>query len=207
MKRKIVSITVMTILLLVISTKNIFAHVVVKPAQAGVGQSLNFTMSVPSEKTMPTTAVRLVLPEGLTSVRPLVKPGWKIEIKKSGEEDTARVTEINWTGGAIPSDQKDEFVVSAKVPAEATTLIWKAYQTYADGSVVTWDQAPSTEQGKDDDDKAGPYSQTKIVNDLDSPEPTVSRIKGANSMMQNYLSYTALTLSIVSLVLTLRKNK
>ena len=46
--------------------------------------------------------VRLIVPDNLESVSPNVKPGWKIDVKKTGEGDNAKVTEIAWTGGSIP---------------------------------------------------------------------------------------------------------
>lgn len=135
----------------------ISAHVTVKPAEVGVGQRLNFAVSVPTEENNPTTSVRLVIPQGLQSVRPNVKPGWNVQIKRVGESmkgevlntgekapDPETVTEIIWSGGQIPAEMRDEFVFSAQAPAEETSLNWKAYQTYSDGAVVAWDADPKT---------------------------------------------------------------
>jgi hypothetical protein len=58
---------------------------------------------------------------------------------EDGDEKVERVSEISWTGGNIPAGQRDEFLFSAQAPASSTTIPWKAYQTYADGSVVAWD--------------------------------------------------------------------
>ena len=140
------------------------AHVAVQPSEVGVGKTQVYSISVPTEKEVPTVAVRIVLPSGLQEVMPTVKAGWQVETKTTGEGDKKEVTEISWTGGSIPAEQRDEFSFSAQVPAEATTLQWKAYQTYQDGSVVSWDQTPT---GSDDaEGDKGPYSTTKIVNDL-----------------------------------------
>lgn len=148
--------------LLFVSTSTAFAHVVVHPSTVNVAQRLNFVVGVPTEKDVPTTSVRLILPEALESVRPLVKPGWRIEIKKNSE---GKPTEIIWSGGQIPSDMKDEFIVSAKAPSTEEELHWKAYQTYSDGSVVSWDLSPDVEEKEG----FGPYSITKVINDLKSP--------------------------------------
>jgi len=141
-----------------------FAHVTVKPNEAGMGAFQTFTVGVPVEKDIPTVGMRLVIPEGLNYVTPNVKPGWKIDVKKSGSGEDAAVTEISWTGGSIPAGQRDEFAFSAQVPAQETTVQWKAYQTYQDGSIVSWDQAPSSHE--EESENSGPYSETKIVNDL-----------------------------------------
>jgi uncharacterized protein YcnI len=136
------------------------AHAVVHPSQVGVGSFQTFDLGIPVEKAMPTTAIKLVIPDGLQYVSPNVKPGWKINVVKSGTGMDAVVTEINWTGGSIPAGQRDDFIFSAKVPSQAGTLPWKAYQTYSDGSVVSWDKTPPADT---------PYSQTAIVNDLAAP--------------------------------------
>lgn len=140
-----------------------FAHAVVTPSQAGVGEFVNFSLGVPSEKPMATTAVRLLMPQGLNEITPFVKPGWTVSVKK----DADSVTEIDWSGGNIPAEEKDQFLFSAQVPPQAATLQWKAYQIYQDGSVVSWDQNPQT-TADNDMSSVGPYSQTTIVNDLAS---------------------------------------
>ena len=154
------------------------AHVVVKPNSVGVAAFLTFTVGVPNEKDTDTVGVRLVLPGGLAEVSPSVKPGWTIAIKKEGDGDNAKVTEINWTGGSIPAEQRDDFTFSAQVPASPTTLQWKAYQTYKDGTVVSWDQDPSSiKKGEE----GTPFSTTAVVNDLGdpaSPKDTPARTLG-----------------------------
>lgn len=167
------------------------AHVVVKPGEVGVGAYTNFIVSVPTEEDVPTVQVRLVIPEGIKSVRPNVKPGWSIELKKVTNGDIERVSEVIWSGGNIPVDQRDEFVFSAQTPAEESTLVWKAYQTYGDGDVVAWENSkdtidafeknnPQKEGEEDNHDAPRPYSETKVVNDL-----AVDSAKG-DTMMTNH---------------------
>jgi uncharacterized protein YcnI len=179
------------------------AHVSVKPSQAGIGSFQTFTLSVPSEREQATVMVRLVLPEGLGHVTPTVKPGWRMEMKHGGaqmaegeHENEGPVTEIIWRGGTIPGFYRDEFSFSTQVPATEAKLLWKAYQTYSDGSVVSWELAPGQEQpknaeGKPDFSAQGPASQTVVVNDLQKP-----------AMWQEPVNI-ALGLSIVSLILSL----
>jgi uncharacterized protein YcnI len=167
------------------------AHVVVKPSEVNVATFQSFSIGVPVEKDMPTVGVRLVLPQGLSYVTPNVKSGWKIAIKKDGES----VTEINWTGGSIPTGQRDDFTFSAKVPATETSLQWKAYQTYQDGTVISWDADPSAQSknadGKDDFSKSGPFSTTQVINDL-KPEKKVFNISLLFSIIAIGLASTAL---------------
>jgi uncharacterized protein YcnI len=189
---------VLSYVLLVCSllSPSLYAHVTVRPSQAGVASFQTFTIGVPVEKSFATIALRLEIPDTLQYVSPNVKPGWKIEIKKAGEGENAKVTELIWTGGTIPAGFRDEFLFSARVPAEEITLSWKAYQTYADGSVVSWDLAPDAEQPKKEDGSSdfstsGPYSMTKVINDLG---------KAPGSGMLSSLNISAIVLSIVAIV-------
>lgn len=146
------------------------AHVTVKPNQVGVGAWQTFNVSVPVERDVATVGIRLVIPAGLEYVTPNVKPGWKVDTVKMGEGEEAMVHEIIWTGGSIPAGMRDDFFFSAHVPAEEGTLQWKAYQTYADGTIVSWDineaDQPKDAKGEEDFSAKGPYSETKIINDL-----------------------------------------
>ena len=189
------------------------AHVTVKPQEAGVGAFQTFTMGVPNEKDNLTVSLRLVIPDGLHHVSPNVKPGWTIEVMKTGEGEDAEVTELVWTGGSIPVGQRDEFLFNAQVPAEATTVNWKAYQTYQDGTVVSWDQDPTEMKNMSDAEKEemektgkGPFSQTTIVNDLKSQTQTAPTT--SSEANRSYMfSIIALAISVLALGIQLRKNK
>jgi uncharacterized protein YcnI len=146
------------------------AHVVVNPKSVGVASRQNFTISVPTEKEVATVGLRLVLPAEIKAVTPNVKQGWKIEVKskptgkKIMDDDGVEIdetieTEIVWTGGVIPPGQRDEFIFATQVPGSVTNLNWKAYQTYADNTVVAWDQTPGGGSER-------PYSVTQVTNDL-----------------------------------------
>lgn len=196
------------------------AHVVIKPDQVGVGALQTFTANVPVEKETPTVGLKLMIPEGVEEVMPNVKPGWKIDLKKDGNGDNAKVTEIDWTGGNIPVGQRDEFIFSAQVPAQETTLKWKVYQIYQSGEVVAWDQEPKNENhettmapAKNEDESFTPYSVTTIINDLKSAE-TKSPSQNMNTAGQTVdtsllyvLSTVAIILSILSLGLQLLWKK
>lgn len=189
------------------------AHVVVKPNEVKVAAFQTFTMGVPNEKEIPTTAIRLVIPDGIKHVSPNVKPGWTVAVKKTGDGEEATVTEITWTNGAIPAGQRDDFFFSAQVPAEAGAINWKAYQTYQDGTVVAWDQdpnapKPSMAPGDDDDHGMNPYSTTKIVNDLVNPSTTevAKKMDQDSSNTPMIFSVVALLLSCAAVGLALRKK-
>jgi len=187
---------------LLLWTLNAGAHVVVTPAEAGIGKFQRFMVGVPAERSAPTSGVRLLIPAGVESVLPNVKPGWQIEVKKNAQGAAA---EIEWSGGTIPAGQRDDFVFSAKLPANETILAWKAYQRYGDGSIVAWDRDPKApplknEAGAPDFSKAGPWSRTRIVDDLKRP--------GADPDLGVWISAIALFVALAALLLawTLRKG-
>ncbi len=186
-------ITIGAFILFLLSPISVSAHVVVKPSEVKPSSFERFAVGVPVEKEIPTTAVRLLIPEGLNYVSPYVKTGWNIEIKKDASENP-KVTEIIWTGGIIPVGQKDEFIFSAQVPANETNIKWKAYQTYSDESVVSWDMEPSTSP-KSDDDKSTPFSVTKV-----SSEITLKEIKPVNQ--NEILLYLVSGLSLIVSITT-----
>lgn len=233
MIKKIVTIGTSTLTMLALTVVPAFAHAVMKPSQVGVAAFQDFNLGVPSEKDSSTTSVRLLLPPGLNFVSPVVKPGWKVEVKSGpilkgmkapvasdGDVTTTIPTEIDWTGGEIPAGQKDIFTFSAQVPVQETELDWKVYQGYADNSTVSWDLGkndpqPKDSKGKIDFSSKGPYSKTMVVNDLNG-----SSVKDNTSMMQSKmstmaygsklplgLSVIAIILSIAALGLVLNKKK
>ncbi len=187
------------------------AHVIVNPTDVGIASYQTFVVGVPSEKDNPTIGLRLVIPDGVESVMPNVKSGWKIDVKKTGESETAKTTEVSWFGGVIPSGQRDEFAFSAKVPSSETKLTWKVYQTYQDGEVISWDQDPNTPKTSvkpgEDDEGFTPYSVTSVVNDL-KPE-TSNNQESDEDNTENpamLLAILALVLSGIALTISLRKK-
>ncbi len=213
MNKKIVSI-VGGILLLLAFVPFASAHVTVRPEQVGIGVSQDFTIGFGIEKDVPTTSVRLVIPDGVTNVAPYITPGWNIEVKKDGEREDAVVSEIVWSGGSVPPGQRGMLTFRAQVPSNEQTVAWKAYQTYQDGTIVSWDQDPTAMKDMSDSEKEdmektgkGPFSQTTIVNDLKSSEKTDTQ-SGAQSKSNNSVSIIALALSVVALGMQLtRKSK
>lgn len=143
------------------------AHVTVKPGEVLTGSFQTFNVGVPVEKDMATTAVKLEIPAGLGHVTPTVKHGWTISVEKEGSGEEAVVKSITWNGNEIAAGYRDDFTFSAKTPDKPVELQWKAFQTYADGSVVAWnlteDQQPKKEDGSPDFSKSGPFSVTKVV--------------------------------------------
>lgn len=184
------------------------AHIAVKPDTVGIAATQDFTVTVPNEKEDATVGIQLVIPHGVKEIMPYVKTGWTISVKKNGDE----VTEIDWAGGSIPANQKDQFSFSAQAPAEEKTIEWKAYQMYQDGSVVSWDQKVDPNMSNEDKEAMektgkGPSSETKIINDLKTPTSlTDTASQSTDSSVYKILSIVALVLSVAAIGMQLRKR-
>ncbi len=147
-------------MLLLASASPALAHVTVKPGEVMTATYQVFTVSVPNEKEIPTASVEVLIPEGVTSVTPTNKPSWKVSFEKVNDT----VQSITWSDGEIADGFRDEFTFSAKTPDAPMELQWKAYQTYADGTVVAWDQDSEDGHGHGGSD-SGPFSVTNVTND------------------------------------------
>ena len=193
-----------------------FAHVIVYPHQVGIAALQDFTLSVPNERDNPVVSVRLLIPNGVSLVVPDATQGWMITTKSSGSGDSANVSEIDWTDGSIPVGQREELRFQAQAPAIPTTIAWKAYQTYSDGTVVSWDVNPATvanlsdaqqDQLADKQNK-GEYSTTQVINDLAASNNMTNSVNNAaqNAQIAEALSGIAILLGVVALYLAWRKK-
>src|SRR5438045_2902777 len=111
------------------------AHVTVQPREVVSKKGGVFTVSVPSERPVPTVKLRLEFPDGMRISRLRSKQGWTTEV----EQDTSKaIRSVTWSGGKIAPNEYDEFAFNARVTSPPAQLGIKAYQTYQDGEVVEW---------------------------------------------------------------------
>jgi uncharacterized protein YcnI len=119
------------------------AHVHVSSDDAVRGGMAMVTFQVPNESTKAaaTTAVTINL-SNVTVVQTETQPGWTAKLDRDSASGTVR--SVTWTAapnGGIPVDQFGLFRISVKLP-DTDTVSFPTTQTYADGSVVQWDQPP-----------------------------------------------------------------
>jgi uncharacterized protein YcnI len=119
-----------------------WAHVVVSPEEVTASDYETLTVSVPTEKDIPTTKIRVEVPEGflLSGVQPV--PGWEHTFEEKG----GVVTAVTFSGGEIRPREFQQFLVQAQAPDKPGEYPWKAFQTYEDGSVVEWTGPPDSEE-------------------------------------------------------------
>ncbi len=117
-----------------------FAHVEAKPESAAAGSTIDLALMVPNERMVNTVKVDLTL-SGQQQVESADTPahaGWS----ESVNVGTAGVANVVWEHGAIAPGTSDTFVVTIKVPMAGDQLLLKTLQTYADGTVDRWIDAP-----------------------------------------------------------------
>ncbi|MEQ1651685.1 MAG: DUF1775 domain-containing protein [Hyphomicrobium sp.] len=105
------------------------AHVVLERRETAIGQSYKAVFKVTHGcEGSPTQKVTIQFPEGVIAVKPMPKPGWQIATTKTAYENAYQfyhgstlkegVTRVVWSGGSLPDDFYDEFVVSAFIAGE-----------------------------------------------------------------------------------------
>ncbi|WAC91732.1 YcnI family protein [Mycobacterium sp. Aquia_213] len=131
------------------TTAPAWAHVHASSDNPARGAMAIVTFQVPNEsdKGAATTALTVTLPN-VASARTEAMPGWTAKLDRDAAAGT--VHSVTWTaapGGGIGPDQFALFRISVKLP-DTDTVSFPATQTYADGSVVKWDQQPLPDGGE-----------------------------------------------------------
>ncbi|WP_019972644.1 YcnI family protein [Mycobacterium sp. 141] len=119
------------------------AHVHVNADNPTPGSTSLLTFQVPGESDTGalTTQLSVALPN-VASARAEVMPGWTVKLDRDTAAGTTR--SVTWTaapGVGISPDQFALFRIAVKLPS-TDTVSFPATQTYSDGQVVHWDQAP-----------------------------------------------------------------
>jgi uncharacterized protein YcnI len=132
------------------------AHVTVSPSSLPQGTSdAVLTFRVPNESTTASVValqIQFPLSHPIVLLSPEAGSGWNVSVhmerlsKPITTDDgtfTSTTSEIDWSGGSIPVGQFGQFNVLAQgIPTGTSELVFKAIQSYSDGTVVSWIQVP-----------------------------------------------------------------
>jgi uncharacterized protein YcnI len=194
------------------------AHVSVSADDPTQGGFAKLTFRVPNETDdTDTTRVAVFFPatQPLASVSVQPMPGWSYEVRThqldqpiSSDEGTVTeaVSEVVWTAdsadSALEPGEFEEFNVSGGPLPEASTMVFKALQTYSDGTVVRWIE-PSTPGGSEPEHPAPTLTLvaagTGSGSDQASDTPA-SPAASTSPESSDGRATTALVLSILALV-------
>lgn len=132
---------------------NARAHVTLEVQEATAGSFYQATLKVPHGcEGQPMVKMRVQVPDGVTSVKPQPKPGWKLATVKGalttpyddghGKMITEGIREVVWSDGPLHDDQYDEFAMQVRLPdAPNTTVYFRVVQECAKG-VNRWIEVP-----------------------------------------------------------------
>jgi uncharacterized protein YcnI len=110
----------------------------------------------------PTIALRIQIPEGIDSVKPVAKPGWNIDIVTDGD---GAVTEIHFTGGNLPEAWYDQFWIRAVIDAEVapgTRIFFPVVQECVEGA-HNWINLPGPDGAEPAGDPAPGFDVLEAV--------------------------------------------
>jgi periplasmic copper chaperone A len=110
------------IIIATLATSSASAHVTLENRQATIGSSYKAVFEVPHGCAgSATIKIRVQIPEGVIAAKPMPKAGWNVEVIKGkyatdydyhGAKLSEGVKEVVWSGGKLPDDNYDEFVIS-----------------------------------------------------------------------------------------------
>jgi uncharacterized protein YcnI len=158
MLRRLVWCTVAGVAALALWSGVAGAHVTVSPSSLPQGtDDAILTFRVPNESTSAAVdglRIQFPLSHPIVLLSPEAGSGWQVNVQKAAlprpitTDDgtfTSTVSEIDWSGGSIPVGQFGEFNVLAQgIPSGTNQLVFKAIQSYSDGTTVAWIQVPSS---------------------------------------------------------------
>ncbi|SES35446.1 hypothetical protein SAMN04490244_1123 [Tranquillimonas rosea] len=148
-----------------------FAHATLEQTEAAIGATTKVTLRVPHGcDGAATSAVRIEIPEGFYSVKPMPKADWELSTETGayetpydnhGTEMTEGVRAVTWSGGDLPDGYYDEFTIRGTVGSQLAageTLFFPALQTCANGT-ANW-------------------TDTSGSHDVPNPAPSLSLVSG-----------------------------
>jgi uncharacterized protein YcnI len=119
---------VATIAVLVVGAGTVSAHIDPDPAAVEAGTAATVAFGVEHGcLESPTIALDIELPEQLTDVAPVAKPGWDATIE-------GRV--LTFSGGPLDADTADSFSITFTAPTTPGTLLFPTVQKCTDGETA-----------------------------------------------------------------------
>jgi len=148
------------------------AHVTLEVQQAAAGSTYKGVMRVPHGcEGAPTQVVRVKIPDGVTAVKPQPKAGWQLATVKGklaqpikdshGNAVTEGVIEVIWSGGNLPDDQYDEFVLRMSLPKTPDATVYFPVVQECSKGAERWIEIPAA--GQKAGDLKFPAPQLKLT--------------------------------------------
>jgi len=114
------------------------AHVSITPRESTQGATEKYTVRIPTEGKVATTAAELEVPEGVIVETLQAPAGWKHDVKRKDD----RIVAITWQADVKPGEFIEVAFV-ARNPRQGTRIVWTLRQRFADGTVSDWTNGPN----------------------------------------------------------------
>ena len=131
------------------------AHITLEATRAEAGTSYKAVLRASHGcEGSPIRELIVTIPAGVRGAKPILKPGWRVEIERRrleqpyqshGRAVTEDVSQLRFSGGTLPEGFYDEFIVVGTLPEQPGTLYWKVSQVCETGR-IDWDQVPVSDQ-------------------------------------------------------------
>jgi periplasmic copper chaperone A len=153
------------------------AHITLENRQATIGSSYKAVFAVPHGCAgSATVKIRVQIPEGVIAAKPMPKAGWNVELIKGkyaadydyhGAKLSDGVKEVVWSGGKLPDDNYDEFVINTFLTSALkpnTNLYFPVVQECEQG-ISRWIDIPADGDAGAHDGKS-PAPAVKLISKL-----------------------------------------
>jgi periplasmic copper chaperone A len=163
------------IALAMLAASSASAHVTLENRQATVGTYYKAVFAVPHGCAgSATVKVRVQIPEGVIAAKPMPKPGWSVEAIKAkyaadydyhGTKLSEGVKEVVWSGGKLPDDNYDEFVVSTFLTGglKPNSMLYFPVVQECEQGVSRWIDIPDEGSVANSHDSKSPAPGVKLM--------------------------------------------
>ena len=184
--RRLLAAAGFTAMAVVAFSSTVSAHVTLATSDARAGSYYKAVLQVPHGcDGAATQSIRVQIPEGVISVKPMPKAGWTLDINRGGyaksyqshgKTVTEGPKEIVWSGGSLADDNYDEFVFTSYLTGDfrpGQTIAFPTIQQCTKGE-TRWDQIAA--------DGQNPHS-------LKSPAPALRIVAEATTSGQAQMDH------------------
>jgi uncharacterized protein YcnI len=137
------------------------AHITLEVRKAPAGSTYKAVFRVPHGCSgSPTKSIEVQIPGGMINVKPMPHPGWQLTtrqgklatpyVSEGGTTITEGVIEVKWSGGPLPDDQYDEFVLRGMLPREPGRMLYFPVIQQCEKGANNWTAIPAAGKTADD---------------------------------------------------------
>lgn len=163
------------LLIATLATSPASAHVTLENRQATPGSYYKAVFAVPHGCAgSATIKIRIQIPEGVIAVKPMPKAGWSVETIKGkystsyefhGTTISEGVREVAWSGGKLPDDNYDEFVLSTFLTGslKPNTMLYFPVVQECEQGISRWIDIPEGDKPAHGHDGKSPAPGIKLI--------------------------------------------